>query len=205
MGVLLEFAQCHQRKPTNLKGTETLATCGWPRNLKAAFTTTKHTCRQLQSQTIPGTTTTTRGVVDSRLRRDMAPAPSATPTFLEARPGQRARARDKCIGQQVCRQTQKQLGPFLLYYPQRWRQSDIGNREQIIVDLCWAFTTASLAQLAEHALRKRTVTGSIPVGGYCSWGMAPSQPALHLGPHRKSYYLFGKIAERGFDPRTFGL
>ena len=27
------------------------------------------------------------------------------------------------------------------------------------------FGAASLAQLAEHALRKRTVTGSIPVGG----------------------------------------
>ena len=26
---------------------------------------------------------------------------------------------------------------------------------------------ASLAQLAEHALRKRMVTGSIPVGGFC--------------------------------------
>ena len=29
-----------------------------------------------------------------------------------------------------------------------------------------ASCTASLAQLVEHALRKRTVTGSIPVGGF---------------------------------------
>jgi hypothetical protein len=27
-------------------------------------------------------------------------------------------------------------------------------------------TTASIAQLAEHALRKRTVVGSIPTGGF---------------------------------------
>ena len=26
---------------------------------------------------------------------------------------------------------------------------------------------ASIAQLAEHALRKRTVVGSIPTGGFC--------------------------------------
>ena len=37
------------------------------------------------------------------------------------------------------------------------------------------FTIASLAQLVEHALRKRTVVGSIPTGGYYSF-LTPSQP-----------------------------
>ena len=36
---------------------------------------------------------------------------------------------------------------------------------------------ASLAQLAEHALRKRTVVGSIPTGGYASFALR----ATHAG------------------------
>lgn len=34
-----------------------------------------------------------------------------------------------------------------------------------------ALLTASIAQLAEHALRKRTVVGSIPTGGFFVEGM----------------------------------
>ena len=33
---------------------------------------------------------------------------------------------------------------------------------------------ASLAQLVEHALRKRMVAGSIPAGGFCEWHSAVS-------------------------------
>ena len=37
-------------------------------------------------------------------------------------------------------------------------------------------SSASLAQLAEHALRKRMVVGSIPTGGF----IAALTPALHV-------------------------
>ena len=39
---------------------------------------------------------------------------------------------------------------------------------------------ASLAQLAEHALRKRTVVGSIPTGGF----LHPVHINKHIGAHR---------------------
>ena len=41
-----------------------------------------------------------------------------------------------------------------------------------------AAAAASLAQLVEHALRKRMVTGSIPVGGLCSSQAAPRSTAF---------------------------
>ena len=47
-----------------------------------------------------------------------------------------------------------------------------------VVAECKAIPTrmASLAQLAEHALRKRMVMGSIPIGGFFSQGAAVSTP-----------------------------
>ena len=40
---------------------------------------------------------------------------------------------------------------------------------------------ASLAQLVEHALRKRMVMGSIPIGGSCSWPADEGVPGSLLG------------------------
>ena len=40
---------------------------------------------------------------------------------------------------------------------------------------------ASLAQLAEHALRKRTVVGSIPTGGFFGRRIAQSRAVTHMG------------------------
>ena len=37
---------------------------------------------------------------------------------------------------------------------------------QTVAVVFWAPNAASIAQLAEHALRKRTVVGSIPTGGF---------------------------------------
>ena len=39
-------------------------------------------------------------------------------------------------------------------------------RHRLLVHFFWNAAAAFLAQLVEHALRKRMVTGSIPVGGY---------------------------------------
>ena len=36
-----------------------------------------------------------------------------------------------------------------------------------------SYSVASLAQLVEHALRKRMVMGSIPIGGFCVCMQAP--------------------------------
>jgi hypothetical protein len=54
---------------------------------------------------------------------------------------------------------------ILLSPSERWNlsvncESELANR------LLHSFSSASLAQLAEHALRKRTVAGSIPAGGF---------------------------------------
>jgi hypothetical protein len=54
---------------------------------------------------------------------------------------------------------------ILLSASERWNlsvncESELANR------LLHSFSSASLAQLAEHALRKRTVAGSIPAGGF---------------------------------------
>ncbi len=44
-------------------------------------------------------------------------------------------------------------------------------------------TSASIAQLAEHALRKRMVVGSIPTGGY--WPVVgPPGAQMRLAPGR---------------------
>ena len=43
------------------------------------------------------------------------------------------------------------------------------------------FLVASLAQLAEHALRKRMVVGSIPTGGYV---LNSAQRMRRAGPRR---------------------
>ena len=45
----------------------------------------------------------------------------------------------------------------------------------------WSFeciTSASLAQLVEHALRKRTVVGSIPTGGSCLSAISQPRPRI---------------------------
>ena len=49
----------------------------------------------------------------------------------------------------------------VLCAPAKHTSGPFGERNQFR-----AFLTASIAQLAEHALRKRTVVGSIPTGGF---------------------------------------
>ena len=46
-------------------------------------------------------------------------------------------------------------------------------------ELCIGFMAASLAQLVEHALRKRTVVGSIPTGGLL--GFRSETPSCGIG------------------------
>ena len=65
------------------------------------------------------------------------------------------------------------------------------------------FLDASLAQLAEHALRKRMVVGSIPTGGSKSVGSGPGRCNAHAwGPT-----LPGEVAVTGHHkrPRTRSL
>ena len=94
---------------------------------------------------------------------------------------------------------------------------------------------ASLAQLAEHALRKRMVVGSIPTGGFpangmrglCAFVVCPSRPqgarlggqvsnlaspaeALSMKPTtffmwERNTRAIQQIAELGFDLGIFGL
>ena len=81
---------------------------------------------------------------------------------------------------------------------------------------------ASIAQLAERALRKRTVVGSIPTGGFalkdmqqfdfknafgCKYGIQICVPFVHsqiAGQQEKNIRLIEKPS-LGIEPRTFRL
>ena len=56
-------------------------------------------------------------------------------------------------------------------------------------------STASLAQLAEHALRKRTVVSSIPTGGFL--------PAAHSGTRQPDHKKKGLLRELNPGPLAF--
>ena len=75
-------------------------------------------------------------------------------------------------------------------------------------------STASKAYLAEHPLSKRVVVGSNATGGFCEFSLGQYLRAgLHccncfVSQPRRRHMLIVQafdIAERGFDPRTFGF
>ena len=57
--------------------------------------------------------------------------------------------------------------------------------------------SASLAQLVEHALRKRTVVGSIPTGGYYSHELSSQPPVLRASAQAaSSLYTLDALASK---------
>ena len=74
---------------------------------------------------------------------------------------------------------------------------------------------ASIAQLVEHALRKRTVVGSIPTGGFLSlpakafifnvFAQVSSESPMHVYPVHPIHVMWGPMACGSHDPMACGV